>query len=72
MTRLPSHANLSPQKIERQEIEKERDAHAEALFHAVEQGRAKMTPAERDKFDSESEAILDRALEGAPPLRRRA
>jgi hypothetical protein len=72
MTRLSSHANMSQEEIDRQEFEKERDAHADALFYAIEDARRKMSSVERDRFDSESEAILDRALEDATPQRRRA
>lgn len=72
MTRLPSCAGMSQEEIERQEFEKERDAHADKLFYAVEDARMKMTPKEREQFDAESEAILDKALQDAAPSRRRA
>ncbi len=72
MTRLSNRANMSQEEIERQEFEKERNANADRVFYAIEDARKKMSPKEREKADAEAEAILEKALGGAAPFRRRA
>jgi hypothetical protein len=72
MTQLSSHADTSREKIGRSEFEAELAAHADKVFYAIEEARAKMTPADREKADAEADSILQEATRAAAPLRRRA
>jgi hypothetical protein len=63
---------MSQEEIERSEFEGELAAHADKVFYAIEEARAKMTPADRERADAEADSILQKATRGAAPLRRRA
>jgi hypothetical protein len=72
VTRLPSHAGMSQEEIEKNELEAKLNAHADEDFRALEKARAKLSPAEQEELDRDVEAILKKALESTEPLKRRA
>ena len=63
---------MSQEEIEKNELEARLNAHADKDFHALERARAKLSPAEQEELDRDVEAILNKALGNAEPLKRRA
>jgi hypothetical protein len=72
MTFVCSPKGLTPEQLERQEVEAKLVVSGQRAFDVIEEARRKMKPEEREKADQKADAIIEGVLKTAKSSRRRA